>query len=90
MDPARPPLNRLVLSAGSVADDVGFVALRDLGRVVAGDSYRIIGGHMVMMLVARWALGPELYRQTQDTDLGVPPTAVANSGIIDRLTALGY
>ena len=90
MDPARPPLNRLVLSAGSVADDVGFVALRDLGRVVAGDNYRIIGGHMVMMLVARWALGPDLYRQTQDTDLGVPPTAVANPVIIDRLTALGY
>ena len=90
MDPARPPLNRLVLSAGSVADDVGFVALRDLGRVVAGDNYRIIGGHMVMMLVARWALGPDLYRQTQDTDLGVPPTAVANPAIIHRLTALGY
>ena len=90
MDPARPPLNRLVLNAGSVADDVGFVALRDLGRVVAGDNYRIIGGHMVMMLVARWALGPDLYRQTQDTDLGVPPTAVANPVIIDRLTALGY
>lgn len=90
MDPARPPLNRLVLSAGSVADDVGFVALSDLGRVVEGDNYRIIGGHMVMMLVARWALGPDLYRQTQDTDLGVPPTAVASPVIIDRLTALGY
>jgi hypothetical protein len=83
-------LNGLALSAGSVADDVGFVALSDLGRVVTGENYRIIGGHMVMMLVARWALGPDLYRQTQDTDLGVPPTAVANSVIIDRLTALGY
>jgi hypothetical protein len=61
MDPARPPLNGLALSAGSVADDVGFVALSDLGRVVTGENYRIIGGHMVMMLVARWALGPDLY-----------------------------
>lgn len=78
------------MNAGSVADDVGFVALRDLGLVMAGDSYRIIGGHMVMMLAARWALGPELYRQTQDTDLGVPPSAVANPTIIDRLTELGY
>jgi hypothetical protein len=90
MGTERPPLNRLVLSAGSVADDVGFVALRDLGRVMAGDSHRIIGGHMVMMLVARWSLGPDLYRQTQDTDLGVPRTAVTSSVIIDRLTALGY
>ena len=48
MDPARPPLKRLVLTAASVADDVGFVALHDLGRVMAGDSYRIIGGHMVL------------------------------------------
>ena len=60
MDPARPPLNRLVLSAGSVADDVGFVALSDLSRVMGKDSYRIIGGHMVMMLVARWMLGADL------------------------------
>ena len=77
MDTARPPLNHLVLHAGSVADDLGFVALNDLGNVMAGDSYRIIGGHMVMMLVARWGLSPDLHRQTQDTDLGVPPAAVA-------------
>ena len=33
MDTARPPLNHLVLHAGSVADDLGFVALNDLGNV---------------------------------------------------------
>ncbi len=64
-----------------MADDVGFVALRDLGRVMAGDNYRIIGGHMVMMLVARWALGADLYRQTQDTDLGAAPTWRSSPGL---------
>lgn len=86
----QPPLNRLVLHAASVADDVGYVALHDLGQVMGDTSYRIIGGHLVMALVARWGLGPELYRQTQDTDLGVPPVAVQTPDIIDQLETLGY
>jgi len=68
------PLNKLVLSAASVADDVGYAALADLAHVlgeVTAD-YRIIGGHMVTMLAARWQLGAELYRETRDVDLGVP------------------
>ena len=55
---AQSPLNRLALVATSVADDLGFVALADLSRVMAGDAYRVIGGHMVTALVARWGLGP--------------------------------
>ena len=85
-----PPLARLVLRATSVADDVGFVALRDLSQVMAGDDYRMIGGHMVMALVARWALGDDLYRQTQDTDRGVHPIAVQGPEIVDQLGSLGY
>jgi len=34
---AEPPLNDLALVAKSVADDVGFVALRDLSEVMGGD-----------------------------------------------------
>jgi hypothetical protein len=87
---AADPLIRLVLRATSVADDVGFVALHDLGAVMSGKDYRLIGGHMVTTLVARWQLGAELYRQTQDTDLGVPPVAVQEPTIIDALLDLGY
>jgi hypothetical protein len=51
---AETPLSRLVLQATSVADDVGYVALADLGRVFGDDAdYRVIGGHMVTALVAR-------------------------------------
>jgi hypothetical protein len=53
------PLNRLALGAGSVADDLGYVALNDLAGAL-GDmaaDYRVIGGHMVTMLAARWQLG---------------------------------
>ena len=60
------PLTRLTLGAASVADDLGYVAVDDLARAlgdIPGD-FRVIGGHMVTMLAARWQLGHELYRET--------------------------
>lgn len=40
------PLNRLVLAAGSVADDLGYVALADIAGVlgIRTTEYRVIGG----------------------------------------------
>lgn len=87
---AQPPLTRVVLRATSVADDLGYVALADLADVLGTSTYRIIGGHMVTALVARWQLGAELYRETGDTDLGVPPAVVREEGVIGRLIARGY
>ena len=82
MDP-RPPLSRIVLPATSVADDLGFVALADMATAAAGREYRLIGGHMLTMLVARWQLGAGLYRETLDTDLGIPPTVAADPAVVD-------
>ncbi|MBI2709767.1 MAG: hypothetical protein HYX34_08730 [Actinobacteria bacterium] len=87
---AQPPLTRVVLRAASVADDLGYVALADLADVLGPSTYRIIGGHMVTALVARWQLGAELYRETGDTDLGVPPVVVREEGLIGRLIERGY
>lgn len=89
---ADPPLSRLVLAATSVADDLGYVALSDLSNVLSseGSGYRIIGGHMVTALVARWRLGADLYRETGDTDLGVPPVVVRNHHLVERLLEAGY
>ena len=55
---AGTPLTSLALGASSVADDLGYVALNDLAEAF-GDiaDYRVIGGHMVTMLAARWRLG---------------------------------
>jgi hypothetical protein len=89
---AVPPLTQLALAAASVADDLGFVALADL-RTALGDEaedYRIIGGHMVTVLAARWQLGAGLYRETGDADLGVPPVVVRDRDLVGRLKALGY
>jgi hypothetical protein len=57
---ADQPVNAIVLKARSLADDLGYVALADLARVLEAHTYRIIGGHMVTALVARWKLGASL------------------------------
>jgi hypothetical protein len=63
---AGTPLTRITLGAASVADDLGYVALTDLARALGSvtEDYRVIGGHMVTVLAARWQLGRELYRET--------------------------
>jgi hypothetical protein len=60
------PLTRIALGATSVAEDLGYVALADLARALGGitEDYRVIGGHMVTVLAARWQLGHDLYRET--------------------------
>jgi hypothetical protein len=81
-----------VLRATSVADDLGYVALSDLGTALAAETsdYRIIGGHMVTALVARSRLGAGLYRETGDTDVGVPPVVIHDRGLLRRLRDAGY
>jgi hypothetical protein len=89
---ASQPLGSLTLSAVSVSNDLSFVALADLAQVLeerAADC-RIIGGHMVTTLAARWRLGAELYRETGDADLGLPPVVARDHHLPDRLKALGY
>lgn len=89
---AGTPLTRITLSAASVADDLGYVALTYLARALGGltEDYRVIGGHMVTILAARWQLGHELYRETGDVDLGVPPIVAQDHHIVNRLKALNY
>lgn len=89
---ATGPLNHLTLAAGSLADDLSYVALTDISRTLDDqtDDYRIIGGLMVTALAARWELGTHLYRETLDADLGVPPLVARDLNIPDRLKAAGY
>src|ERR1035438_1764431 len=89
---ADAPLSRLVLAAASVADDLGYVALADLSRAIGEVTadYRIIGGHMVTALAARWQLSAGLHRETGDLDLGVPPLVARDLRLVGRLKELGY
>jgi hypothetical protein len=89
---AGTPLTSLALGASSVADDLGYVALNDLAGAL-GDiatDYRVIGGHMVTMLVARWQLGAGLYRETGDVDLGIPPIVARDQRVAGRLRDISY
>ena len=89
---AGTPLTRLTLGAASVTDDLGYVALSDLARAlgdIAADC-RVIGGHMVTVLAARWRLGHELYRETGDVDLGIPPIVARDHHVVGRLKDLDY
>jgi len=89
---AGTPLTRLTLGAASVADDLGYVALSDLARAL-GDipaDFRLIGGHMVTVLGARWRLGHELYRETGDVDLGITPIVARDRHVVSRLKNLDY
>jgi hypothetical protein len=88
----REPLTSLVLSAASIADDLGFVALADLSQLLGDNAAdcRVIGGHMVTALAARWQLGPELYRETGDADLGLTPVVARDQQLPRKLKERGY
>ena len=89
---AGTPLTRLTLGAASVTDDLGYVALSDPARAlgdIAADC-RVIGGHMVTVLAARWRLGHELYRETGDVDLGITPIVARDHHVVGRLKDLDY
>jgi|SRR5215469_6784022 len=88
---AAGPLNHVVLAAGSVADDLGYIALADISRLLGtATDYRVIGGLMVTALAYRWDLGASLYRETLDADLGVPPVVARDLDLAGRLKAAGY
>jgi hypothetical protein len=89
---AGAPLTKLALRADSVADDLGYVALDDMARALAdiAAEYRIIGGHMVATLAARWQLGADLYRETGDVDLGIPPIVAREERVVGRLRDANY
>jgi len=86
------PLKELDLVATSVADDLGFVALADVGAVFAacGSQARLIGGHMLTLHAQRWQLGQDLYRETHDVDLGIAKLLVSQGVALETLLAKGY
>lgn len=86
-------MSHLVLAATSISDDLGFVAMADVSsalREVGDVDSRLIGGHMVTLLVQRWGMGRELYRETQDTDVGIQPIAAKDGRLIQLLKERGY
>lgn len=64
--------SRLVLASTSRAQDAGLLALADVASVAAdlAVEYRVVGGHMVSLLVAHYAVVGVPERETADADFG--------------------
>lgn len=92
MDPALP-LTHLVLSAGSVAQDLAFVALRDVDELffrAEEPQAMLIGGQMVTLHAYRWGLGADLYRESRDADTGVTLVGLEDHTLLSRIEGRGY
>ncbi|MBD5786043.1 hypothetical protein IF650_07605 [Cellulosimicrobium terreum] len=82
----------LTLASISRAEDAGYLALvdiADVARRLAVD-YRLVGGHMVSLLMARHQVADVPSRETADADLGAEFSVVGDQRLVDALTELGY
>lgn len=84
--------SRLVLASTSRAQDAGLLALADV-TAMAGDlavEYRVVGGHMVSLLVAHFAVVGVPERETADADFGASFQVVADPRLPAELVARGF
>lgn len=60
------------LASTSRAEDSGYHAVKDVADIAAemGSDYRLIGGHMVSLLVAFYGVTDVPNRETADADMG--------------------
>ena len=84
---------RLVLASTSRAADGGYVALADLASIAAAmdAKYRIVGGHMVTLLVAAHGVADQVpLRETADADFGALPQVIADPRLPEALHERHY
>lgn len=87
------PIPQLTVSSTSRATDGGYLALSDLAQIAdAMDAnYRIIGGHMVTLLVAAYGLSDQVPpRETLDVDFGALPQVIADPRLPQALREHHY
>jgi hypothetical protein len=82
----------LVLASTSRAQDAGYVAMADVAAIArdVGATYRIVGGHMVSLLVTAHGVAGVPDRETADADLGTTFDVVANPALPAALKDRGY
>jgi hypothetical protein len=80
------------LTSTSRAEDSGYHAVKDVAEIAAEISadYRLIGGHMVTMLVAARQVTDVPPRETADADLGADFSVIADPALPRALRARGY
>lgn len=81
---------KVELVAVSRADDLSYRSLADAIAVTDGVNARVVGGHMVSLLLTAFPVHGVLERRTRDSDVAVE-TQIAAEGVLHaELTARGY
>lgn len=73
----------------SRAADGSFVAISEIGRILAGRKYRLIGGVAVVIHQHLSGLDRPI-RATADIDVGVPPVGLKDDSLVANIEAAGY
>ncbi len=74
----------------SNAADLGYRALADVAQAAEGLDYRIVGGHMVQLLIHLYPTPAATERSTADADAGIDRTTAAGQDLHRALLARGY
>jgi hypothetical protein len=82
----------LTLVSTSRAADAGYLALADLAQIATAmdADYRIVGGHMVTLLVAVSGVTGLAIRETLDADFGALPKVIGDPRLPAALHERGY
>ena len=73
-----------------IAEDLAFLALKDVCQVTGGREFRVVGGQMVHLLLAAYPTEGAIVRRTADADIAID-IEYARSGVLhDQLEAAEY
>lgn len=74
----------------STAADNGYRALADLATAAEGIDYRVVGGHMVQLLLYLYPTAQAAVRGTSDADGGIPEPVAAGMKLHEALLSKDY
>lgn len=82
--------HRIVVVSTTIAANQGYRALADVAAIAQGTNYRVIGGHMVQLLLHVYPTSNAQIRLTADADAGVEQHVAAAGDLHQGLLAAGY
>ena len=82
--------HQISIVSTTVAANQGYRALADVSAIAQGTNYRIIGGHMVQLLLHVYPTPSAQVRLTADADAGVEQQVAAAGDLHQGLLAAGY
>lgn len=77
-------MTALATASRSRAEDAAHRAVADIGEAISPSDYRLIGGQMVTLLVARYQPPDAPVRTTADADIGMRLQLVADERSLKR------